>query len=192
RHLTAMSAAAFPHVDGLGTKRLLEAICPSSAEQLKLRPARDGDATVYFNWANDPEVRRNAFNSDMISWPTHKVWFASKLTDPCSHLFVLEAQTLAVGQIRFDRKHNEASIDYSLDRLVRGRGWAVPLVALGIKEFSGGERLSLRADVKPTNHDSIAVFRRLSFSEITRPGDETVRIFHKDTDPTNSPSLFSD
>ena len=53
----------------------------------------------------------------------HEQWFRSKLEDGRSRLFVLEAEILAVGQIRFDIEGGEARIDYSVDVQFRGRGW---------------------------------------------------------------------
>ena len=152
-------------VDGLGARKVVEIIDPSAADSLRLRPAREEDIATYFNWANDPQVRRNAVHASLIPWAIHEAWFANKLRDANSHLFVLEATGLPIGQIRFDREGNEARIDYSLDSTVRGRGWGKTLVALGSDLMQSIHPLRLRAEVKVENFFSSSVFLRAGFTE---------------------------
>ena len=152
-------------VDGLGVLRLTEAMSPSATHEIRLRPAYAEDITLYYNWANDPEVRKNSINTSSIHWTTHQAWFASKLHDVNNRLFVLEASGLPVGQIRFDKKGNEAHIDYSLDPIVRGRGWGQRLVALGADLMQKIEPVRLRAELKAGNKASSAVFLRVGFTE---------------------------
>jgi|CXWL01.1.fsa_nt_gi UDP-2,4-diacetamido-2,4,6-trideoxy-beta-L-altropyranose hydrolase len=156
-------------VDGLGALRLAEVLQQTSADDLRLRPACPDDAGLYFNWANDPEVRRQAVHSEPISWKGHQEWFASKLADSQSRLFVLLAGTLPVGQIRFDRQGDEAQIDYSLDVLVRGRGWGAKLVAMGVARIREDETVRIRSEVKTDNYASRAVFARLGFDQTGSP-----------------------
>lgn len=155
--------------DGLGTLRLAEVLDPTPADQLRLRPACHDDMNLYFNWANDHEVRRQAIHSEPISWARHQEWFTNKLADAQSHLFILMAGSLPVGQIRFDREGDEARIDYSLDALVRGRGWATRLVAMGAAYLRQSEPITLRAQVKTGNYTSRSVFMRLGFKQAPLP-----------------------
>jgi UDP-2,4-diacetamido-2,4,6-trideoxy-beta-L-altropyranose hydrolase len=163
--LAGMSTRNQLTVDGLGAARLVEVLYPSNTVALRLRPATAEDITLYFNWVNDPEVRNNSTQSATVDWETHKAWFSGKINNKNSCLFVLEAGGLPVGQIRFDREGDEALIDYSIDPIVRGRGWGRWLVAMG----AGMERqfgsLRLRAEVKNANAASRAVFLRLGFLE---------------------------
>ena len=117
----------------------------------------------YFNWANDQAVRKNAIHTDPISWLNHKEWFVNRLNDPNSHLYVLDAAGLSVGHIRFEVENNVARIDYSLDKLVRGRGWGARLVSLGSKLLQKTEPVQLLAEVKADNHASRLVFLHLGF-----------------------------
>ena len=83
-------------------------------------------------------------------------------------MWVLEtSERLPVGQIRFDVKDDIADIDYSLEPLVRGRGWAKKLLSEGLKTFKdhNGEK-PLRGRVKEDNLPSRRVFQRLGFVEI--------------------------
>lgn len=152
-------------VDGFGALRLAEVLCPSASNDIRLRPACEDDMIFYYNWANDPEVRKHSFDTTTITWAMHHAWFASKLHDVKSHLYVLEIATLPVGQIRFDKEADEASIDYSLDTIVRGRGWGSRLVAMGADLMQKIESLRLRALVKSRNEVSCSIFLHLGFTE---------------------------
>jgi len=165
-------------VDGLGALRLAEVLCPSEINEIRLRPAGIEDIFCYYNWANDPEVRKNAVNTHAISWETHQAWFEKKLLDANSHLFVLEVAGLPVGQIRFDRKGGEAHIDYSLDSIVRGRGWSSRLIDLGTEMMRQKEPVRLRAHVKAGNAVSVAVFQRMGFIETKSVAEGMLRSFY--------------
>ena len=153
-------------VDGLGAERVREAILPSLVEDLKLRPANQSDCFVYFSWANDPVVRAAALDTRPVAPKIHLEWFSHKLSDEDSFLFIMESNGLSVGQIRFDCHSGEALIDYSLDELVRGRGWAEKLVILGVEHLSKVRQITLKAFVRPCNTASIRVFRKLGFHTI--------------------------
>ena len=168
-HLLEMADRARLQVDGLGAMRVAEALKPTSPHQLKLRLARAEDAPLYYDWVNEPEVRYQSFQTEPISWELHQTWFQKKLGDPNCYLGVLEAETLPVGQIRFDLKGEEAIVDYSLDVLVRGRGWATQLIRLGMQLLRNTQITYLRADVKPENTASRMVFLRLGFDEQSPP-----------------------
>ncbi len=160
------------HVDGLGVHRLVEVMSPSDSREIQLRSASDEDKYIYFNWANDREVRCNSFDTAPISWVNHQAWFTRKLSDINSWLFVLEAAGLPVGQVRFDRNGNEAFIDYSLDSIVRGRGWGAQLVAMGADLMQKIEpSLCLRAEVKAGNEASSSTLLRIGFTEIPNKFD---------------------
>ena len=156
-------------VDGLGVPRLIELIRSSDAETLSVRRAERSDLATYYNWANDPLVRKNAITTAPVAWAVHQAWFAKKLNDDNSLLFVLEAGELPVGQIRFDIVGDEAIIDYSLDEIVRSRGWGCRLIELGVDQIWRTRQLPLRADVKVENEASVSVFLKMGFTESPVP-----------------------
>jgi RimJ/RimL family protein N-acetyltransferase len=152
-------------VDGRGVNRVAEVLIPTPATNLMLRPANSNDALAYFSWVNDPVVRSGANNSEPIDMATHLEWFDRRLIDVNSYLYVLEAGDLPVGQVRFERQGDEVTIDYSLDVLVRGRGWANQLLNRGIEKLNINRPILLVASVKPENNASAATFIRLGFVE---------------------------
>jgi UDP-2,4-diacetamido-2,4,6-trideoxy-beta-L-altropyranose hydrolase len=180
--LAGLSAKNQLMVDGLGAARVLEVMLPTDISEIQLRATCQEDVIAYFNWANDPEVRKNAIQSAIIPWGTHKEWFTRKLNDSNSHLFVLVAAGLPVGQIRFDKECDAARIDYSLDKLVRGRGWGVKLVSLGVDILHKIESMRLLAEVKINNQASKSVFSRLGFTLAESKGEYMV--FHRNPEKT--------
>ena len=153
-------------VDGRGTDRVAEVIIPTPAEVLMLRQANSNDALTYFSWVNDPMVRSNAINSEPVDMAIHLEWFDNRLKDVNSYLYVLEAGNLPIGQIRFEQQSAEATIDYSLDVLVRGRGWANKLLKIGIEAFNNIRPTLLKATVKPENISSAMTFVRRGFVQL--------------------------
>lgn len=165
RQLRALAKANQALVDGRGASRVAEALNPTLAANLTMRPANANDVLTYFAWVNDPAVRSSAINSEPIDMTAHLEWFGNRLMDGNSHLYVLEAGDLPVGQVRFERHGAEVTIDYSLDVLVRGRGWAGQLVKLGIEALNISQPTLIKAFVKPENIASAATFIRLGFVE---------------------------
>jgi len=161
-------------VDGRGSKRVAEAMCAASDSELRIRRANKSDCEDYFNWVNDPEVRAQSFNSEMITWAEHKIWFTEKMNSGSTEMYVLEANGLPVGQVRFEVSDHEAEISYSLDSIVRGRAWAALLIEMAMDQFQSRNALPIRAKVKHDNRRSIAVFEKLGFSKTAEGADRQI------------------
>jgi UDP-2,4-diacetamido-2,4,6-trideoxy-beta-L-altropyranose hydrolase len=168
-------------VDGLGAMRVAECIDPTDRQQLSLRAAQAEDAGLLFNWANDPEVRRQSLNTDEIPWLVHRRWFQSKLEGHRSRIFILQAKSLPVGQIRFDMDEGAAQINFSIDSEFRGRGWGRRLVALGVSRMTESGRIVFRAEVKHSNPASASVFARLGFRELPARNGGDLAVFQFDS-----------
>ena len=80
-------------------------------------------------------------------------------------MFVLEAKRLPVGQIRFNLSNKNANIDYSLDKIVRGRNWGKKIIDLGLKKINFSKFNAINAEVKKNNYKSISVFNKLGFTQ---------------------------
>jgi len=80
-----------------------------------------------------------------------------------SKLYILEASKLPVGQIRFDFESSEILVDYSLDPIVRERGWGQKLIKLGMKKLKKKSKNNFLAKVKPFNYPSVSTFTKLGF-----------------------------
>ncbi len=159
-------------VDGWGAARVAEQIMPTPTASLTLRPAAEGDCRFYYTLVNDPDVRRNSIQTAPIPWDQHQGWFARRLASADSRLWVMTAADLPVGQVRLDRHDGRAHIDYSLDPLVRGRGWGSAIIMLGLAAFFREHDMPVRAEVKSGNLASRAIFEKLGFRAVPAGQDE--------------------
>ena len=151
-------------VDGQGARRVAAALLASSSTGLFLRSAVQGDAKLYFEWANDPAVRRQSFDSRPVAWPDHQAWFSQRLSD--SILLVAEDEAgVPLGQVRFERK-GAWRVNYSVGAEFRGAGLGAKMLAMAIAELrhrAPGARL--QGEIKPDNAASRKVFAALGFRE---------------------------
>lgn len=135
--------------------------------EFSIRKATAGDVELYLDWANQPDVRLNAINSDPIIPENHRKWFASRIQSETTKLFVGEWNGIPVGQIRFDL-HNQAwEIDYSVDANHRNMGIGELLIRKGMQELllEIDENLLVTGLVKLNNLPSAEVFKKMHFSE---------------------------
>jgi len=185
--LQGMSEACLQLGDGRGLARVVTSLLGPVAG-LRLRPAQAADLWLYHWWANDPQVRRQSFNSEPISLEQHRRWFAGRLGSPLALMRVLEdSHGLPLGQIRLERETADAPravIGFSLDRLARGRGLAAPLLQLGLAELARCWDPAMEAygEVRAYNPASCRAFVRAGFQEgpPPRPG---VRCFARTAKP---------
>ncbi len=162
--MRSYSVAASRMTDGLGVCRLA-AVMESQPIRPSLRRATREDEALLLEWANDPEVRRHAFSPEPISPETHHEWLHRKLADPdCLLLVGQDVYGLPIGQVRFDCHGNEALIDISVDRALRGRGLGQELLrsALEVLRLEGHDE-PVVGEVLAENQASCSLFLRLGF-----------------------------
>jgi UDP-2,4-diacetamido-2,4,6-trideoxy-beta-L-altropyranose hydrolase len=150
-------------VDGDGAGRIVMQL---KGEPFRLRRARESDCRLLWEWANDPEVRRNAFSQDTIPWKDHVIWFRGRLADSrCVHFCAFDAGDRPIGQIRFDLKGGEAEVDVSIDRNLRSRGYGSALIRAGVVKIA---RIwnpgNIIARVRKGNTASIQSFQKAGFA----------------------------
>ena len=125
------------------------------------------DMITYLNWANDPDVRNSAINSNPILEENHRPWFESRLRSETTHMFVGMCQSNEVGQIRFDLIEGCWEISYSVVKDHQNKGFGELLIRKGmatLKEHHP-EPITITGVVKPDNISSLRVFRKLYFDE---------------------------
>jgi UDP-2,4-diacetamido-2,4,6-trideoxy-beta-L-altropyranose hydrolase len=167
-----MSSLARELVDGKGARRVVAAL---QGALLHLRPPREDDCHLLWEWANDEQVRAASFSCEPIPWETHAAWFAEKLREDGCRMFVAEDTGGGpVGQVRFDRRPDgdyEIGVSLSSDR--RGQGLAAFVIKQAVQTFSASERrVRIHAFVKPENAASLKAFVRSAFMRV---GTESIR-----------------
>lgn len=140
--------------------------------KFSLRPAKFDDAFLLYNWANEKEVRKNAFNSEPIQYEDHIVWFKNKLDSFNTHIFILENMSVPIGQIRFDLIYSPEyfyQIDYSITIENQNKGFGTRIIALGILELikKKVDCKIIKALVKTDNIASIKCFLKNKFKMIS-------------------------
>lgn len=100
-----------------------------------LRPATIADARMLFEWRNEPETRRNSFNSGELLYSDHLKWLEEKLSDSNSAIFICCRDGVPVGQIRCDMSEDGTGvISYSIDAENRGKGIGREMIKLAMEE----------------------------------------------------------
>lgn len=153
-------------VDGRGAARVArEMMARDAMTAVRIRPAAMEDARRVMEWANDPVTRSVSFHQGQITWEEHRAWFASRLDDSSCRLMIGEdAAGTAIGMLRFDVEHEDATISINIAPEHRRRGLGTALILVACRELldTGGAR-RIRALIKPGNSESLRAFRRAGF-----------------------------
>jgi RimJ/RimL family protein N-acetyltransferase len=137
-----------------------------SERTYRWRKAHASDARALWEWANDPECRKQSFRSNPIPWKEHAQWFAAKMSSSSSLIVILEtAEGKPAGQIRFDETPEGLTIDLALGPPFRGRGLGKTLLQAGMEaaawRWTPTPRLIAR--VLQTNERSRGLFSSSGF-----------------------------
>lgn len=133
---------------------------------LTFRKPNTSDMDLYFRWANDPDVRRQSFNSAPITLDSHKKWFYKAIKDKFCFMYLFQNEgNENVGQIRIYKKdENEAIIGISIDANHRGRGYAKEMIVLATSAFlKSNKDVIIHAYIKETNLSSKFSFEKAGF-----------------------------
>lgn len=95
-----------------------------------LRIGEEDDIDLLFEWANDPDVRKNAFHTEAIPYETHQKWFKNLMQDDTQVQYIFMVDEKPAGQIRLSLSDEEAVIDYSIAPDMRGRGYGKVMLEL--------------------------------------------------------------
>ena len=125
-----------------------------------LRRVKHDDLDLLYQWANDPLVRNNSFNTDPIPYKNHVEWFNKMMSDSSVLQFILMDDDTPVGQIRLNVDGEEGEIGYSIGSEFRGQGYGHMILQLVADEVrrSYPEIKCLIAKVKPENVASSTLF----------------------------------
>lgn len=162
RKRETMSAKAQAAVDGQGVLRVQRTM---RSAQLRLRPSREDDMRMIWEWANDPEARAASFSSSQIPWPEHVRWFHFAVGDAKHRMFIVERPNgIPIGTVRFELDGEHAVISVSIDRSVRGAGYGRWLIHEGAQKVLRDPRIrEVHAYIKPDNAASIRTFESAGF-----------------------------
>jgi UDP-2,4-diacetamido-2,4,6-trideoxy-beta-L-altropyranose hydrolase len=156
-----MSENAQRIVDGNGSARLLSFL----KHDVRLRRTSEEDCRMFWEWANDPEVRAMSFSSQPVSWETHVGWFTSKQVDPASVLYVAtDENSRPIGQVQYQFERDRAVLSISLSPEFRGKGLGKTVLLAATEElFQTSPANVIDAFVKLENQPSLRLFDGAGF-----------------------------
>lgn len=98
---------------------------------------KNNDIQLIYDLSNDPDVRKNSFSHEIITWEEHRIWYSKTIHDPDILFFLIFDNKDFVGQIRFDRRKNIDSpiINISITKKYRGKGIASNCLKLALNEL---------------------------------------------------------
>ncbi len=140
----------------------------------ELRLAGPADARLLFGWVNRPDsLRGKILTTKPIAWPEHERWFAARLADRDTFLYVIERRGEACGQVRLEKCDDRAyEVDIYVIAEARRQGLAAGALARAIEGLCVARpNATIRAHIVQGNTASRHLFRRLGFQPAAR--DET-------------------
>jgi UDP-2,4-diacetamido-2,4,6-trideoxy-beta-L-altropyranose hydrolase len=157
-------------LDGRGTATVAGFLLLGPSTSLTARRAIAADEALLLQWANDPAVRANSFNSATIDPDSHHRWFRGRLdaVDDFRLFMVVAHGSLPIAQVRFDRIDQGWLINYSLDARARSRGLGAACLETAIKACDPRHESRFLGMVKAENVASTRVFEQLRFELISR------------------------
>lgn len=134
---------------------------------LILRKATMDDCDLLYNWRNEKECRENSLNTDEIPYDTHCTWYARRLQDKDTLIYIAMMEEKCIGMVRLDIEITTAHINYSIDSNFRGQGMGRRLLEALETEPEVQQRVAkLCAVVKSTNMASQRCFERLGYLKV--------------------------
>lgn len=158
-----LAGAARGIVDGHGADRVVTRM---RSALLDLRPVGPADIEVVHRLNDEPGARAASFRSDPIPWADHERWFAARVDDPTTPMYLAsDRHGQLVGLVRFAIEGSVAEIGLVVDAAQRGRGWGAALIDAGVdrllRDRAGVERVD--AQVKDVNRASSRAFVAADF-----------------------------
>jgi len=137
------------------------------SQKMIVRRVDDGDLEICFKWANDPLVREQSYNQQLILITEHTNWLHQKLNDPNSFFYIIEIDHKPVAQIRFQVNGREAVLGYLTDKSIRDQGLGTYVLSKGVEKFISDYKKPVKiiGYVKNSNIASQKSFEKLSFTK---------------------------
>lgn len=130
------------------------------------RKASEEDVMQVFEWSNDPLSRTNSYFSDPIPLETHKKWFAERLKDPSSSIYIAEVNNVPAGMIRYSLEENNAIVGILIGENFRGQGFATDFLTGTAKLYFKENKLPVFAYIKVQNRASIRSFEKAGYQKL--------------------------
>lgn len=141
----------------------------AASSHVTLRPACEADCRRLWEWRNEPSIRAVSFHTEPISYEEHQRWFAQKLRDSSTRIFIaLDVHGEAVGYVRFKIAGPRAEISVAIDHRQRAKGYGASAIQRAAEHLlSTGAAQRIVAQIRSGNPASLRAFQRAGF--LVRP-----------------------
>jgi RimJ/RimL family protein N-acetyltransferase len=142
-----------------------------------LRRVSVGDSNLIFQWVNlGDSLAGKLHTKGPIGRQEHERWFAARLADPETFLWIIESDAKPVGQLRLMNRGGVYEIDIYVEAGARRTGVAHEALSLGIAELrkSRDAQTTFRAVVRRSNIASQGFFEREGFDLSGQHADHLV------------------
>jgi len=148
--------------DGLGTKRVIDALFPSN---VSLRKATEADLLTIFAWQANPDVRKFSRNPNPVSLEEHEQWFKHSLTLTTRFIYIISYGDKACGVLRLDEiDADNYEVSILVDPGMQGKGVALKALNQIPEQFSDRQ---IYAFVSPQNKASQKLFLKADFKQVS-------------------------
>ena len=130
---------------------------------LSIREVIEDDTSIILKWANDPVVRNNSFNSELIEFEQHSKWLASKIKDETAFYFICEVDYVSAGLVRFDFDGEKYIIGLIVSKEYRGKRFASRFLDIACEELRKVRSNRIVAYIKEENIASQKAFEKIGF-----------------------------
>jgi UDP-2,4-diacetamido-2,4,6-trideoxy-beta-L-altropyranose hydrolase len=132
---------------------------------LYLRPGAEDDSRRLWEWVNDPVTRQASFSSEPIPWDEHAAWFARRLQDPDSVMYLAcDEEDNPVAFVRFDIDGSVAAIGINVAPDQRGKGYGTEAIRLAGERLAAERSIDrIDAYIRPENQASLRAFAKAGY-----------------------------
>ncbi len=135
-------------------------------ENLLLRFAQEEDCNDIYEWRNDPITIRFS-PSGGVEYKNHLQWFAKKIKDQNTQLFIiLNQEQQKIGIIRFDKEEEKAEVSINLNPKHRRQGYGKKSLQKALEIYFNNFNIDeITARINPENEASLKLFLGLGFKD---------------------------
>ncbi|MEO5572113.1 MAG: UDP-2,4-diacetamido-2,4,6-trideoxy-beta-L-altropyranose hydrolase [Bacteroidia bacterium] len=169
-------------IDGKSPERLINVFKRFENEKLHFRFAEEADVSLFFQWANDPLVRKNSYNQNLVLYDYHVKWFHLKLVSgECKFYLFFDEQDNPVGQVRMEKSENEIVVGISVDKNFRGKSYGVQMLEAATNDYlKSNPESTIAAYIKIENASSYNIFLKVGFTNeeiVTIHGNKSYKLY---------------
>lgn len=124
-----------------------------------LRRATAGDCEQVWAWNYGPGVRAVSKSTHAVSLADHCRWYAARLADIASPMWIVVEGDRPVGVLRLDRDGAQTRMSLALDARARGRGLGRRAIAAACLAWNA----PIVAEIHPANTPSRLAFEAAGF-----------------------------